>query len=58
MKTLDEILDQYKPSKEWKDRPILSSYDPFRGMAAADFDGIGVEDTYIPLTDADGMAGA
>ena len=22
MKTLDEILDQYKPSKEWKDRPI------------------------------------
>ena len=48
MKTLSEILDGFKPSPTWKDRPMLSSYDTLRGSTQADLDGIGREDTFIP----------
>ena len=53
MKTLDEILAEGRPAinNGWKDRPILSSYAPFRGMTAADFDGMGNEDEFIPGLD-------
>jgi hypothetical protein len=54
MKTLDEILNtERNVTGNWKDRPMLSSYDFSRGMTQSDMDGIGNENTFIPTYDTD-----